>query len=126
MPLVRSENIRKSSCTLLLLVLVLFLLDHCAESQAQAPIYPVTTPISISSIAGTTSGYAVGDFNGNGEPDVAYTAASNLYIDLDVTGSSPTLVTTSLSCSVTAGSTAGTPVLGDVNNDGKLDVVLSC
>lgn len=125
MPLVRSENIRKSPLGLLLFVSVLFLIDSCAVSQAQAPIYPVTTPISISSIGGVTSGFAVGDFKGNGELDLAYTSASNLYIDLDVTGSSPTLLTTSLSCAPSA-DTAGTPVLGDVNNDGKLDVVLSC
>ncbi len=94
-----------------------------ANAQSFPPIFPVVSPISLPGGAGPIF---AGDFNGDGNPDLAYVVTvsgsqSSLGIELNFAGSAPTTVTTPL---CVAGATQLS--FADVNNDKKLDVVYSC
>jgi len=112
------------------LPLVALLLCFATEAEAQATIFP-TTPLSP---IGAVSAMAVGDFNGDGQPDLAYisppqivsgvpTPYPTVVVRLNQGPANPptSVVTSSLSC--TAGSSL---VAADMNNDQKTDLVLTC
>jgi hypothetical protein len=99
-----------------------------AAAQSQKQIFPLTSEISTP----TTGGSGVlGDFNGDGKADFAYLTAT------PVTGQGPQ---NSINILLDAGNTASLPVttaicltdgyvsfvVGDVNNDKKLDVAVTC
>jgi hypothetical protein len=89
-----------------------------ANAQTQPAIFPIPTQISLPN--GATPLF-IGDFNGDGIPDLAYDTvpsgtSGTLGIILDYAGSAPTIVTTN----VCPGA-----VFADVNNDKKLDAVSS-
>jgi Bacterial Ig-like domain (group 3)/FG-GAP-like repeat/FG-GAP repeat len=107
--------------------LISALLSGTSSAGVQQPLFPITnfyTP------ANPVSTFAVGDFNGDGQPDLVFASPATSpgqYATITVllnNGSSalPTpIVTASLSC------TAIPQVLtADLNNDKKLDVALSC
>ena len=78
------------------------------------------------SLPGGAAPFFVGDFNADGNPDLAYVVTvsgsqSSLGIQLNFAGSAPTTVTTPL---CVAGATQVS--FADVNNDKKLDLVYSC
>jgi len=82
---------------------------------------PVTTPVSFSSSTQAAQYIATGDFTGNGKKDLIL---SNGYVFL---GNGDGTFTAAASPIVLAGSSSGLsaegfPVVGDWNNDGKLDV----
>ena len=106
--------------------LVMVLLS--ATTQGQTPLFPITNTLSI----GAVSTPAVGDFNGDGQPDLIYSpppipTGSNQFATLTVllnegAATNPTpVVTSSLTCtSVTS------LMVADMNKDQKQDVVLTC
>jgi hypothetical protein len=112
---------------LLCFALISALLSGASGASAQQPLFPIT---NFYAPANPVSTFAVGDFNGDGQPDLVFAspaASSGRYATLTVllnNGPSalPTpIVTTSLSC------TAIPQVLtADLNNDNKLDVVFAC
>ena len=88
-----------------------------ANAQTQPPIFPIPTQVPLPT--GATPLF-VGDFNGDGIPDLAYNSSSpsgTVGIILGFAGSSPTTVTTNVCWGA---------VFADVNNDKKLDAVSSC
>src|SRR3984885_9995063 len=94
-----------------------------ADAQTSQPVFPVANPITL---PGDSFPVFVGDFNGDGKPDLAYldtisSSQSSLGIQLNFGSSTPTTVTTPL---CVAG--AAQPSFVDVNNDQKLDLVYSC
>lgn len=95
-------------------------------AQSQTPIFPVTTLISFPYDTSLSTPPVTADFNGDGKPDlpyISYTTPPTLNIALGFGGPSPTTVTTPL-CPNAQSTTQFT--VGDVNNDGKPDVVLTC
>jgi hypothetical protein len=87
-----------------------------ANAQTQPVIFPIPTQVSLPN--GATPLF-IGDFNGDGVPDLAYNSSPSgtVGILLGFAGSSPTNVTTTV-CSGA--------VFADVNNDKKLDAISSC
>jgi hypothetical protein len=86
-----------------------------ANAQTQPAIFPIPTQVPLPNGAPLF----IGDFNGDGIPDLAYNSfpSGTVGILLGFAGSSPTTVTTTV-CSGA--------VFADVNNDKKLDAVSSC
>jgi hypothetical protein len=85
-----------------------------AQSFVAAPNATVQAP----------AGFAVGDFNGDGKPDVIYTAPSGYigstnYIGVMLSNGDGTFTSSIISTTVVTG---GQLVVGDFNNDGFLDV----
>ena len=85
-----------------------------AQSFVAAPNATVQAP----------AGFAVGDFNGDGKPDVIYTAPSGYigstnYIGVMLSNGDGTFTSSIISTTVV---TSGQLVVGDFNNDGFLDV----
>ncbi len=103
--------------------LIVFFSGWSASAQSSPPIFPVVSPIAF---PGDSGPLFVGDFNGDGNPDLAFivtssSSQSSLGIQLNFAGSAPTTVTTPL---CVAGATQLS--FADVNNDKKLDLVYSC
>jgi len=99
-----------------------------AAAQSQSPLFPIANTLPI----GAVSTPAVGDFNGDGQPDLIYSpppipTGSHQFTRLTVllnqgAATNPTpVVTNSLTCtSVTS------LMVADMNKDQKQDVVLTC
>jgi hypothetical protein len=114
---------RTLSFTRLLLIVLL-----PAIAQSQSPLFPIANTLPIGAVSTST----VGDFNGDGQPDLIYSpppipTGSNQFATLTVllnqgTATNPTpVVTSSLTCtSVTS------LMVADMNKDQKQDVVLTC
>jgi hypothetical protein len=116
------RNALWTACLSIALV-VLFSCGRSANAQSPKPIFPVASPITL---PGASDPVFIGDFNGDGKPDLAYidtisSSQSSLGIQLNFGSSAATTVTTPL---CVAG--AGQPSFADVNNDKKLDLVYSC
>jgi Bacterial Ig-like domain (group 3)/FG-GAP-like repeat len=116
------RNILGNACLLTALTIV-GISSRSANAQSPQAIFPVASPITL---PGDSGPIFIGDFNGDGKPDLAYidTISSgqlSLGIQLNFGSSAPTTVTTSL---CVAG--ALQPSFADVNNDKKLDLVYSC
>jgi len=107
-------------CTALIVILSF---TKSANGQSSQPIFPVANPITL---PGNSSPIFIGDFNGDGKPDLAYTEVISstqlsIGIQLSFGSTAPTTVTTPLCVGG-----AGQPSFADVNNDKKLDLVYSC
>jgi hypothetical protein len=112
----------------LLCIALITLLPAAAIAQTQPPLFPIANFLPI----GAVSTPATGDFNGDGQPDLIYApppiptgstqfATLTVLLNQGATSNPTPVVTNSLSCtSVTSLMTA------DMNNDNKLDVVLTC
>ncbi len=113
------RNALRTAC-LSVTFIVLFSCGRSANAQSSQPIFPVASSVALP--AGSNPLF-IGDFNGDGKPDLAYTISNGqtLGIQLSFGSSAPTTVTTPL---CVAG--AGQPSFADVNNDKKLDLVYSC
>ena len=113
------RNAHWTAC-LSILVIVLLSCGITANAQSSQPIFPVASSVVLP--AGSNPLF-IGDFNGDGKPDLAYTSSNgqSLGIQLSFDSSTPTTVTTAL---CVAG--AAQPSFADVNNDKKLDLVYSC
>ncbi len=103
--------------------ILLFSCGRSANAQSSSAIFPVASPIALPAGA---SPFFTGDFNGDGQLDLAYylttgNASTSVGIQLNFRSSAPTTVTTPL---CVAG--AFQPSIADVNNDKKLDLVYSC
>jgi hypothetical protein len=104
-------------------LIVLFNCGRLANAQTSQAIFPVASSITL---PGNSNPVFIGDFNGDGKPDLAYidissSSQSSLGIQLNFGSSAPATVTTPL---CVAG--ALQPSFADVNNDKKLDLVYSC
>ncbi len=108
--------------TCLFIALILFgFFGRPANAQNSQVIFPVASPITLPG-----DPIFMGDFNGDGKPDLAYidtisSSQSSVGIQLNFGSSAPATVTTPL---CVAG--ALQPSFADVNNDKKLDLVYSC
>ena len=113
-------NARWKACLLAALAIV-GLVAGSAKAQTQ-PIFPVATQVSLPP---ESTPVFIGDFNGDGVPDLAaYTIGSNAPVTLSILlsfGSNASTTTTTTLCT-------GTPAISfaDVNNDKKLDLVFYC
>jgi hypothetical protein len=104
-------------------------LSVAASGQNQQPLFPTTGFYSPgSAVLGMTSG----DFNGDGQPDLAFDSLpfesqtptfTTVTVLLNQGATTPPIpvVTTSLTCT-----SQGPLVAADMNNDKKLDLVISC
>jgi hypothetical protein len=119
-----SALLRNSLWTACLLITLLTLGIASSSAKAQTPqaLFPIATQLPLSPFGFPDF---VGDFNGDGVPDLAYTTESNLLeIVLSVNTHSAITVTTPLTCPSATGSAQVN--FADVNNDKKLDLVYSC
>jgi hypothetical protein len=120
--------LKSSPCLLSPLCIILItLLPAAAIAQTQPPLFPVSNTLPIGAVATP----AIGDFNGDGQPDLIYSPPptptpsqqfATLTVLLNQGAANPTpIVTSSLTCtSVTS------LMVADMNNDKKLDVALTC
>lgn len=97
--------------------------SEVAQAQTFAPVVPYASGSTTSS----TEDVAVGDVNGDGKLDLVAANGNNHTVGVllgrgDGTFQGPTLYSTGTS-SVYANYYAGAVVLGDVNKDGKLDIL---
>lgn len=117
--------------SLLLLSFAVSLVPITATAHAQTAIYPATTlyPTATNTVAASI---ATGDFNGDGLPDIAYVSVTTLGVSsppiLTVLlnqgpGNPPKTVATSSLTNCTAGTSLQA---ADLNNDNKLDAILTC
>ena len=109
------SNLRRNAS--LFAILVTFsIAGRDAGAQAQPAIFANPTQIALPN-GGTP--HFIGDFNGDGLPDLAFTSVSSptLSIMLDFAGKSPTTVSTTV---------CPQALFADVNNDKKLDAVSNC
>jgi hypothetical protein len=116
------RNAFGTSCLFIALI-VTFSCGRAANAQTSQAVFPIASAITL---PGHSFPVFIGDFNGDGKPDLAYidsisSSQSSLGIQLNLGSSTPTTVTTPL---CVAG--AGPPSFADVNNDKKLDLVYSC
>ncbi len=115
------RNALWTACLSIVLIM-LFSCGRSANAQSSPAIFPVASSVAVSGFP-----VFIGDFNGDGKPDLASyiftttTAPTSVDIQLNFGGSASTTVTTSL---CVAG--GGQPSFADVNNDKKLDLVYSC
>ena len=121
-PFALLRNALWTACLSIALIF-LFSCGKSANAQSSPAIFPVVSPITL---PGASNPVFIGDFNGDGKPDLAYieiisSSQSSLGILLNFGSSTPTTVTTPL---CVAG--ASQPSFADVNNDKKLDLVYSC
>jgi hypothetical protein len=107
------------SASLFSTLVILSISGASANAQTQPVIFPIL-PTQVSLPYGATPLF-IGDFNGDGIPDLAYDSdvagTGTLSIMLDFAGNAPKIVTTN----VCPGA-----VFADVNNDKKLDAVSAC
>jgi len=92
-----------------------------AQAQTSTPLFPVTPEIGPPAIFSVLA-----DFNGDGKLDLASWQGGTstvLSVTLDVAGSTPTTINTPVCESVNPASPFA---VGDLNNDKKPDVVMSC
>jgi hypothetical protein len=105
-----------------LLVLLIVLLVSASTSAQTQPIFPTTSFYPGSNP--TPNATAAGDFNGDGQPDLAYISSSpsgvTVLLNQGVTTPPIVVVTNTLNCSPT------TLIAADVNIDKKADLVLTC
>lgn len=105
-----------------LLVLLIALLVSASTSAQTQPIFPTTSFYPGSNP--TPNATAAGDFNGDGQPDLAYisSSSSGVTVLLNQGATTPPIVvvTNTLSCSPT------TLIAADVNTDKNVDLVLTC
>jgi Bacterial Ig-like domain (group 3)/FG-GAP-like repeat/FG-GAP repeat len=89
-----------------------------ATASAQTPIFPTT---NLSPVVPSAS-LATGDFNGDGQPDVAFISGAAVTIQLSQGATTPAIpvVTNPLSC------TPATLAAADMNADKKIDLILTC
>src|SRR5882757_3601798 len=116
------RNALRATCISVALIVFLSC-DKAANAQASQAIFPVA---SSRTLPGDSSPIFIGDFNGDGKPDLAYIETISggqlsLGIQLNFGASAPTTVTTPL---CVAG--ASQPSFADVNNDKRLDLVYDC
>jgi Bacterial Ig-like domain (group 3)/FG-GAP-like repeat len=118
-----------------LLALLVIPLPVAASAQSQTPVFPIdnfTAPVGV-----VVSSLASGDFNGDGQPDLAYisvpayvpsgTPQPTLTVLLNQgTGNAPIPVTTNSLSNCASASEEYSLVSADMNKDNKLDLVLSC
>jgi hypothetical protein len=101
-----------------LLVLLIALLVSASTSAQTQPIFPTANLSPVVPSASLTTG----DFNGDGQPDVAFVSGAAVTIQLSQGATTPAIpvVSNSLSCTPT------TLTVADMNVDKKLDLVLTC
>ncbi len=113
-------------------LLIIPLLPVAACAQSQTPIFPVDS--FIAPVGVVVSTFASGDFNGDGQPDLAYlsvppsgNAPPTLTVLLNQGASNPPIpVTTNSLSSCVSGAAQYSLISADMNKDNKLDLVLTC
>ena len=116
----------KLPCKFSALSLALIVLSVPFKAQAQQPLFPVT---SFYNPGATVTTFLTGDFNNDGQPDIAFTSpatsggapSASITVLLSTTTPNPTAVATPLTCS-----SAPQLMAADLNNDKKLDLVATC
>jgi Bacterial Ig-like domain (group 3)/FG-GAP-like repeat len=112
---------------LLCLTLISALLMAPADANAQQPLFPIS---NFYAPATPVSAFAIGDFNGDGQPDVAFAsspASSGQFATLTVLlNNGPAALPTSIATSSLSCTAIPQALAADLNNDKKLDLVLSC
>jgi Bacterial Ig-like domain (group 3)/FG-GAP-like repeat/FG-GAP repeat len=108
-----------------LLVLLIALLISASISAQTPPIFPTTAFYPNFNLASSAPNvFAAGDFNGDGQPDLAYISNNpvGVVVLLNQGATTPPIVvvTNSLTCSAT------TLAAVDMDADKKLDLVLTC
>jgi hypothetical protein len=120
--------LKSSPCLLSPLCIILVtLLPAAAIAQTQPPLFPISNTLPIGAVATP----AIGDFNGDGQPDLIYSPPptptpsqqfATLTVLLNQGSANPTpIVTSSLTCTSVTSLT-----VADMNNDKKPDVALIC
>ncbi len=100
-----------------------------ATAQTQQPIFPTTQFVAQT---GVVLSMITGDFNGDGQPDVAYVAVPpegapvpTVTVLLDQGANTPPVAVTTNSLNGCVGDSSSLAA-ADMNNDNKLDLVLTC
>ena len=125
-------KVRCSLRSVLACLLISPLLLVAAAAQTQPPIFPtdsIVPPVGV-----LISSLATGDFNGDGQPDLAYlsvpgsgTSPPTLTVLLNQGANQPPVaVTTNSLTSCTVGLRLYSLVAADMNKDKSLDLVLTC
>ena len=113
-------------------LLISLLLLVAPAAQAQTPVFPTET--FTPQVGVLVSTLATGDFNGDGQPDLAYlsvpgsgTPSPTLTVLLNQgAAKSPVAVTTNSLTGCSPSSQRYSLVAADMNKDNKLDLVLTC
>ena len=123
------RNISGNSRAVLLISLLLLV---APAAQAQTPVFPTET--FTPQVGVLVSTLATGDFNGDGQPDLAYlsvpgsgTPSPTLTVLLNQGAAKfPVAVTTNSLTGCSPSSQSYSLVAADMNKDNKLDLVLTC